>query len=1267
MKKIISILVSIAMLLPAVCVNTYAEDFPGEETLFYTDFEDESKTYADLGFDGSGSKAYVAGESGNGITPALVDGNFTYLERHLGFAFSSVNGGKKLDAGTYHTRFSYNSFGNAARNDFYIANGTSNSAYKELVLSTETLNSYGNQWVEIDLEFTIPTLKWNITLTPQDGEVYTGGGTYTNSSNAIPALNWWIKPVSNFKNTTPPTIDNFYVTKELKNSELADDALKIVNSAGDAIDSRKVPVTGAFVTIDFGSEAVALGVSPDYVEITDVNKQNTIDYFGYCDGSVWIMELSEVLNYGTAYTVSVKEGIPDGFGMEIEPKSFEFSTIENTVSGLFYDFEDESKTYADLGFEASGSKAYVPGKEGNGITAALVSGNFTYLQRHMGFALNAQSDGTYKVKYDFNAGEYASENAFYFARGTGSSAPKSIIFDTTDLNTFGDSWVKVELEFSVPSLEWKATITPEEGDAIEKTGKYTESSTNGVAALQWWITPVSNFLNYTPPVIDNMEVTAEYDNPPAILNNNIAFYAGETKQEITAVGIDADKVVVDFGQMLNTEDLTTDNFIIRKKDGGTEIPVGISYKGFNEVTLNIIPKTLEKNTEYELQIGNIRNVSGQYIGGTSIFDFFVAGGGKKSATVKKIIKDNKAVLNASGLTAGKAMLYADCQNVSKLGLIALYYNGDSFVSAEFSECNVTEDGNIGIEFKITDEAFDKAEFILTDGFDSLKPLSEKTVLKDELSVGEGLTVSKNIKETDFEVKRNTGTDIITISGEADAEDTVIVFVVSDQPVNAVMIKADENGNFSTDLKLSVTDEYKAFAVGANDEKNAEGLNFEFTVFSEYKEAIDEIMSAQNEDEFVILTEANKTALGIEKMYSESAAGLYYKEFKNVIDNVNYDYEKNQSDFMRSYLIDALNKGQNVDASEYIERLYSDNERICTYLDKYVTSAEEKAFFTDMLTGKNIGVSERKENMAFDDELKAATDIGLVLTGIKYADGPDEAKNILSDFNDILGINTLSSVKAVYNQIRGKSFLTIDELKQAYSKALSATQGSGSGNGGGGGGGSSSGGSGGSQYIEKTPVESYPAQVKDPEAVEAINIKFEDLDSVDWAYTDISELYEKGIISGVSEARFNPLGEVKREQFIKMIVCAMGMENYESEYASFSDVPQGAWFEKYVSIAKQYGLVSGIGNNMFGTDQNISRQDMAVMIYNAMCKKGFKNSGAQNDFADSALCADYANVAIAELSALEIITGVGENLYDPTATATRAQAAVIINRALKYLN
>ena len=104
-----------------------------------------------------------------------------------------------------------------------------------------------------------------------------------------------------------------------------------------------------------------------------------------------------------------------------------------------------------------------------------------------------------------------------------------------------------------------------------------------------------------------------------------------------------------------------------------------------------------------------------------------------------------------------------------------------------------------------------------------------------------------------------------------------------------------------------------------------------------------------------------------------------------------------------------------------------------------------------------------------------------------------------------------------------------------------------------------------------------------------------------------------------------------------------------------------------NIAKKFGISNGIGNNSFGISAKISRQDMAVMIYNAMKLRGYVPTGQANTFADKSSCAEYANEAIAELCNIGIVGGIGDNMFDPNGEATRAQAAVIINRALSYLN
>ena len=76
MKKLISTLLIFAMLISMISISVNAS-FDGEEVLVFTDFEDESKSYADLGFESSGSKAYIGGKSGKAEC-----GCYTIVELH---------------------------------------------------------------------------------------------------------------------------------------------------------------------------------------------------------------------------------------------------------------------------------------------------------------------------------------------------------------------------------------------------------------------------------------------------------------------------------------------------------------------------------------------------------------------------------------------------------------------------------------------------------------------------------------------------------------------------------------------------------------------------------------------------------------------------------------------------------------------------------------------------------------------------------------------------------------------------------------------------------------------------------------------------------------------------------------------------------------------------------------------------------------------------------------------------------------------------------
>lgn len=186
----------------------------------------------------------------------------------------------------------------------------------------------------------------------------------------------------------------------------------------------------------------------------------------------------------------------------------------------------------------------------------------------------------------------------------------------------------------------------------------------------------------------------------------------------------------------------------------------------------------------------------------------------------------------------------------------------------------------------------------------------------------------------------------------------------------------------------------------------------------------------------------------------------------------------------------------------------------------------------------------------------------------------------------------------------------------------------------------------------------------PTAAPGTTTGFTDLGDVEWAQEAINHLASLGIINGMGDGTFAPNDNVTREQFAKMIVMCMGYTVNESATSSFSDVVAGEWYAPYVAAAANNSLITGFEDGTFGVGQNITRQDMAVIIYRAL---GSPNPSSTGSFSDDAEIGDYARLAVYSLVEIGIINGMGDGTFAPQATATRAQAAQMLNGFYNYIN
>ncbi|GKU77349.1 S8 family serine peptidase [Paenibacillus sp. L3-i20] len=186
------------------------------------------------------------------------------------------------------------------------------------------------------------------------------------------------------------------------------------------------------------------------------------------------------------------------------------------------------------------------------------------------------------------------------------------------------------------------------------------------------------------------------------------------------------------------------------------------------------------------------------------------------------------------------------------------------------------------------------------------------------------------------------------------------------------------------------------------------------------------------------------------------------------------------------------------------------------------------------------------------------------------------------------------------------------------------------------------------------------------AVLTREVHFTDL-SNSWAGDQIKSLTSKFLLNGTTATTFSPKQTITRAEFTAMLVRTLGITG--SGKSSFTDVNATDWFAADVSAAYEAGLVSGKGDGSFQPQQQISRQDLAIMLDKATkyVQIPIKTGPLNEPYADSSSIAAYAQESVKRLSTLGLIQGSGNEgskVFNPLQPTTRESAAKVIHTLLK---
>ena len=177
---------------------------------------------------------------------------------------------------------------------------------------------------------------------------------------------------------------------------------------------------------------------------------------------------------------------------------------------------------------------------------------------------------------------------------------------------------------------------------------------------------------------------------------------------------------------------------------------------------------------------------------------------------------------------------------------------------------------------------------------------------------------------------------------------------------------------------------------------------------------------------------------------------------------------------------------------------------------------------------------------------------------------------------------------------------------------------------------------------------------------AKDTRFIDLGAYAWAEDAINSLADKGIIKGTSENTFAPGNNITRADFAILLVRAFEKTSDNAE--NFSDVNANDYFAKELAIARNTGLVGGMGDNKFAPKAFIKRCDMMLMVYRVIGDKLSKGDAPKySDFDD---VPEYAKDAVSALIGEGLVNGKGDKIA-PNDNTTRAEVAVLLKRILDY--
>lgn len=180
-----------------------------------------------------------------------------------------------------------------------------------------------------------------------------------------------------------------------------------------------------------------------------------------------------------------------------------------------------------------------------------------------------------------------------------------------------------------------------------------------------------------------------------------------------------------------------------------------------------------------------------------------------------------------------------------------------------------------------------------------------------------------------------------------------------------------------------------------------------------------------------------------------------------------------------------------------------------------------------------------------------------------------------------------------------------------------------------------------------------------------DLPFTDVSKDAWYYEAVRNTYDKKLFAGTSETTFDPELTMSRAMMVQVLYNMSGQPEVDGTMP-FTDVAPDDWYYHAVLWAYQNGIAAGVSATEFAPDEDVTREQSAVLLYHDAEKSGYDTAAKADlsNYTDADAVANWAQTAMQWAVANHIIAGTSETTLEPSSNATRAQTAQIL---YNYMN